>query len=123
LDLPRVQAALRAVNPYYVGMVTWKQEGDIIKAYQKYPLSEMAFNAIKKVFKRFGGKYVSHYGKSWFELVVEENGGRRDIHASNRTPADVLANKSPVASGSVLTHLQTQLEKLAEAGHQLTKEA
>jgi len=84
----------------------------------------MAFNAIKKVFKRFGGKYVSHYGKSYFELVVEENGSRRDMHNLNDScKVGILANNSPVASESVLNQLQTQLSRLADAGHQLIKEA
>jgi len=140
MDLPHVQAAVRAVNPYYVDMVTWKQEGNIIKAFPKHPISEVAFNAIKKVFKRFGGKYVSHYGKCWFELVVkensgwsreplpmgkmEENGSRRDIHASKRTPATVgvMTNNSP-APGSVLEHLQARIDRLAMAGAKLLEEA
>jgi hypothetical protein len=106
-------------------MVTWKQEGNIIKAFPKHPISEAAFNAIKKVFKRFGGKYVSRYGKCWFELVVEENGFRRDIHASKRTLATVgvSANNSPATPGFVLAHLQTQISNLAAAGYELTKEA
>jgi hypothetical protein len=121
MDLPRVQAAVRAVNPYYVGMVTWKQEGDIIKAFPKYPISEAAFNAIKKVFKRFGGKYVSRYGKCWFELVVENNSVRQ--HTVYNSP-NARQNDSPAtAPNSVLTHLQTQISNLAAAGYELTKEA
>jgi len=122
VDLPRVQAAVRAVNPYYVVMVSWKQEGDIIKAYPKFPISEAAFNAIKKVFKRFGGKYVSHYGKSWFELVLS-----REESGSHKNTFDCLSlhrQSSPAsASGTALNRLQTQIARLAEAGHELTKEA
>jgi len=122
MDLPGVQAAVRAVNPYYVGMVTWKQEGDIIKAFPKGTLSEMAFNAIKKVFKRFGGKYVSHYGKSYFELVLS-----REESGSHKNTFDCLSlhrQSSPAsASGTALNRLQAQIEKLANAGRELLEEA
>jgi hypothetical protein len=71
IDLSTVQRAVAEADPRYVGMLEWKQEGDIVKAKPKFYLSEMAFKAILKAFKQLGGHYASYHGQAWFEAKVE----------------------------------------------------
>jgi len=70
LELADVKAA---VGAHYSEFLSWKQNGNIVKAYPRWPLSEMAFKTIKRAFKRLGGKFVSHQGQAWFELVLRDN--------------------------------------------------
>jgi hypothetical protein len=122
-NLCDIQAAVRDINPYYVGMLTWKQQGNkrlgiLITAVPKKPLSELAFNSVKRVFKRFGGKFVSWRGQSWFELVLKETSPRA-------TKTSLQGNVEPFSSGTqgpVLTQIEAKKASLCRAGQQFLEE-
>lgn len=57
---------------YYVEMLDWRVENGIVKAYPKKPLSDVAHKAVLSAFKRWGGKFVSHNGVAYFELILDK---------------------------------------------------
>jgi hypothetical protein len=123
MDLAQVQRAVAAVNPYYPNMLNWQQQGDIIKAIPKPELSERAFQAVRTVFKRLGGRYVNYQGLNYFELVLkkepEESGIQKHI---SRQLHGKSATVSPTSCDSAaLNRLQNQLKRLIEAGRQLVE--
>jgi len=116
--LTDIQATLRDINPYYVSMLTWKQHDNIITATPQKPLSELAFNTIKRGFRRFGGKYVSWRGKSWFELILlEENQAPSRPDLSTRPRESDVSRCEPV-----LKQMEVQVASLCRAGQQLLRD-
>ena len=117
MNLEDVQARVRDVNPYYVGLFTWSQNRDVIRAHPITPMiSEAAFKAVKRVFKRLGGGYVSWRGQSWFELVVLEETSPR------ATKTSLQGNVEPFSSGTqgpVLMQIEANIASLRRAGQQL----
>jgi hypothetical protein len=119
MNLCDVQAQLRDKNPYYVNMLSWKQENGYIKATPRKPLSNLAHNTIKKTFERLGGNYVWHAGNAWFELVLEEKDPCANETAS-LPGKDELHNG---VDGSVFKQIEVQQARLRCAGQQCTEEA
>ena len=125
VDLAFVQTKLKkdGLAWYYIDQLTWRRDGNIIKAYPRWPLSQTAFNVIKKAFKKLGGKFVSHHGKAWFELVLkaEESGFRRisSEHTPQGTPTSKTVSPAPE---SALIRMQAQLDRLVAAGHECLRE-
>ena len=121
MNLEDAQAQVRDVNPYYVDMLTWKQQGNkrlgiLITAVPKKPLSDLSFNAVKRVFKRLGGAFVSWRGQSWFELVVLEETSPR------ATKTSLQGNVEPFSSGTqepVFTQIEANIASLRRAAHEI----
>jgi len=123
VDLAGVMTRVRDVNPYYVDMLTWKQQDGIIKATPKQPLSELAFNTVKRIFKRLGGKFVSHAGQAWFELVLEEFGPRSAVVSMQIPQGKDFARLSPSSRNPVFRQTEARIARLVRAGQQLLTEA
>jgi len=70
---------------YYAEMLDWHVEGDIVKAFPKRRLSMVAHKTILRVFRRWGGKFVSHNGDHYFELVI----GKGVSSTSTQTAVDI----------------------------------
>ena len=125
MNLEGIQARIHAVNPCYVDMLTWKQQGNkrlgiLITAVPKKPLSDLAFNAVKRVFKRLGGKFVSWRGQSWFELVVLEEQPRHSDFGSPQGHGSEPSATSP--ESGVLKQIEAKVANLRRAGQQLLEE-
>ena len=56
---------------HYAELLDWKIENGVVKAVPKRLLSDQAHKTILATFKRWGGKFVSHNGTAYFELVVD----------------------------------------------------
>jgi len=123
MDLAGVMARVRDVNPYYVDMLTWKQQGRFITATPKKPLSDLSFSAVKRVFRRLGGKYVSSRGQSWFELVLEESGPRDAVNPAYLDPQGMDSARLSPLSGPALTQIEAKIASLRRAGQELLQEA
>lgn len=125
MDLAGVMTRVRDVNPYYVDMLTWKQQDGIIKATPKKTLSDLAHKSIEKVFSRLGGKFVSHAGQTWFELVVLEEYQPRHRSVSD-SPQGQELKLSPLSTSpasGVLRQTEARITSLVRAGQTLTQEA
>lgn len=55
---------------YYAELLSWRVENGFVKVFPKKPLSDKAHREVSKVFKRWGGKFVSHNGSRYFEAPV-----------------------------------------------------
>jgi hypothetical protein len=129
MNLAGVQAAVISAAPGFgeswVRSFDWRQNGNIITAKPRYPMSKMCFNTVKKVFKRLGGRYVGSKGRTYyFELVVKDaEQNAISSHSPVVVGADFLRLFSPAneKSESVFTRLQNQLSNLSEAGRQCTE--
>ena len=123
MDLSDVKAAVRDVNPYYADMLTWTEDHGIVKATPKKQLSELAYNRVKRVFKRLGGKPVSHAGQAWFELVLEEFGPRSAVVSMQIPQGKDFARLSPSSRNPVFRQTEARIARLVRAGQQLLTEA
>jgi hypothetical protein len=130
LDLAGVKAAIVKEAPgfgdVWVRSFDWRQNGDIVTAKPRYPVSEMCFNTVKKVFKRLGGRYVTYKGTSYFELVLkeaEQNGFRPALLSLPLTLPLVVAEGqfSPCKPEPVFIRFENQLSNLAKAGRECTE--
>jgi len=129
LNLEDAQAQVRDVNPYYVDMLTWKQQGNkrrgiLITVVPKKPLSDLSFNAVKRVFKRLGGKFVSHAGQAWFELVVLEECCLRKGSGflSPQGKGLALSPLSISPAPGTLKQTEAKIASLVRAGRELREE-
>lgn len=75
-----VLSDLKAELGYYANMLTWTVEDKIVKAVPKRQLSDRSHYIITRVFKHFGGNFVSKGGEHYFELVLRP----RQLSAGNR---------------------------------------
>ena len=129
VDLADVKAAVVRQAPGFgdswVRSFDWRQNGNIVTAKPRYPMSEMCFQAVKKVFKRFGGKYVRHNNVSYFELVLKE-AEQSGLGVSSLPLTLPLVGAegrfSPCKPEPVFTRLQNKLSSLAAAGAELERE-
>ena len=126
MDLAGVMALVRGVNPYYVDMFTWRQNGNVVKAYPKLPISEAAFNAVKRVFRSLGGKFVSWRGQLYFELVVLEEcclrKGSGFLSPQGNGSGPLFLPAISPAPGT-LKQIEAKIASLVRAGHELLEEA
>jgi hypothetical protein len=116
VDLAQLQASVAAVDPRYPSWLTWEQRGPIITAKPKFQLPDNAHRFILKVFRKYGGKFVS---PGYFELVLRENG--LPANPCSIPSRNVHPLQSP-APGTVLEQLQARIERITEAGQELVKE-
>jgi len=70
---------------YYAEMLKWTQENGIIKAFPKRKLSDKAHKNVLAAIRKWGGKYVSHNGQRYYEIVL----GRDPVSASTQTSVNV----------------------------------
>jgi hypothetical protein len=130
VDLADVKAAVVSAAPgfgdIWVNCFNWRQNGNVVTAKPRFPMSEMCFETVKKVFKRFGGKYVTG---SYFELVLkpeaEQNGSRMQLLSLPLTLplAAVEGQFSPCNPEPVFKRLENQLHNLMASGIEQTREA
>ena len=104
--LADLQRQINSINPYYCRMFVWSQNGSVIKAKPRQPLSEVAFQTVKKVFKRFGGHYVRLRGTAYFELVAD-------------SPVKNSAHMQFLTSEDMYSRMETQIRRLVVSGQQL----
>ena len=137
MDLSDVKTAIIKEAPgfgdVWVRSFDWRQNGDVVTAKPRYPISEMCHQTMKKMFKRLGGKYVSDgKGHYFFQLVLkqeaEQNGsGSTLLSHSPMCKADGEGQFSPVprdiAAGSVFRRLENQLRNLTVSGIKQTRRA
>jgi hypothetical protein len=116
VDLAAVQACVAAVDPRYPEWLMWEQRGDIITAKPKFQLPDNAHRFILKVFRKYGGKFVS---PGYYELVLREHGSPAN-HCSIPPRNAHLWSPAP---GAVHEQLQARIERITEAGQELVKEA
>ena len=69
VDLAALKALVASQDRRYPGWLDWQQRGNAIIAKPKIRLSDSAHKAILKVFRKIGGRYVSHNGEYYFEYV------------------------------------------------------
>jgi len=69
LNLSTLQALVAQQDCRYPGWLTWEQRDNVIIAKPKFPLPDNAHKAILKVFRRVGGRFVSHNSEHYFEYV------------------------------------------------------
>jgi hypothetical protein len=124
VDLSDVKAAVAAVPGFgdvWVRCFDWCQNGDIVTAKPRYPMSDMCFNTVKKVFRKLGGHYVSGKDRThYFELVLKPEAEQNGV-GCNTLSRVVSAVISPHAPDSVFKRLENQLHDLAETGKRLTE--
>jgi len=61
----------RDIPWYYAKLLDWHIENGVVKAFPKKPLSQEAHKWILRAFYKWGGKFVSHNGVAYYELVLE----------------------------------------------------
>jgi hypothetical protein len=128
LDLAGIKVAIIKAAPgfgdVWVRCFDWQQHGDIITAKPRYPMSDMCFNTVKKVFRKLGGHYVSGKDRThYFELVLKEAEQNETSAISFHSPESVGAKRqfSPVSEttfsygGGVFKRFENQLSNLKAA--------
>jgi hypothetical protein len=125
VDLSDIKAAVVSAAPgfgdIWIRSFDWRQNGNVITAKPRYPISDMCRHTMLKVFRRLGGKYVSNgKGGHYFELVLKPEAEQNGV-GCNTLFRVVSAVISPHVPDSVFKRLENQLHGLAETGKRLTE--